>query len=174
MKDLKTVIKDFAEDTNCGILIKDDKIFVIDPDCEFFATDFDSCLRFKGKINPKCLGEGISTLVSYGARLKKFSFDAKNIVLATNGCFDMLFLHKEFIKKLNKINSMVIPVENLTGKIETIVLDENDEMNYVDRSVKELETEISEKCPGKIKFMLQDEFDKLWNDSTKPYCEDDF
>ena len=31
------------------------------------------------------------------------------------------------------------------------------------------ETEISEKCPGKIKFMLQDEFDKLWDDSTKPY-----
>ena len=43
MKDLKTVIKvkniikDFAEDTNCGVLVKDDKIFVIDPECEFFV-----------------------------------------------------------------------------------------------------------------------------------------
>ena len=169
MKDLKTVISNFADDTNCGVLVKDDKIFVIDPDCEFFATDFDPCIRLEGKINPKDLGDGISTLVSYGRKLKNFGFDAQNIVLATAGCFDMLFLHKEFIKKLNKINSMVIPVENLSGNIETVVFDENSEPKYVERSIKELETKISEKCPGKIKFMLQDEFDKLWDDSTKPY-----
>lgn len=162
-KDLESVIKDFAEDTNCGILIKDDKIFVIDPDCEFFANDFDD------EVNPKYLGSGIKTLEKYGKKLETFGFGAKNIVLATAGYFDMLFLHKEFIKKLNKINSMVIPVENLNGKIETIVLDENDEMNYVERSVKELETEISEKCPGKIKFMHEDEFNKLWDDSITPY-----
>ena len=163
MKDLKTVIKDFAKDTSCGILVKDDKIFVIDPDCEFFATDFDGC---------PCLGQGISTLVSYGTKLMNFGFNAKNIVLATNGCFDMLFLSKEFIKKLNKINSMVIPVSDLNGTIETIVSNDDGTETYDEIPVEDLKTEIAEKCPGKIKFMLQDEFDKLWDDSIKPYDED--
>ena len=98
MKDLKTVIKvkniikDFAEDTNCGVLVKDDKIFVIDPDCEFFANDYDA------EINPKYLGAGIKTLEEYGKKLKMFGYDPKNIVLAAAGYFDMSFLHKEFIK----------------------------------------------------------------------------
>ena len=169
MKDVKTVSSNFADDTNCGVLVKDDKIFVIDPDCEFFATDFDPCIGLEGKINPKDLGDGISTLVSYGRKLKNFGFDAQNIVLATAGCFDMLFLHKEFIKKLDKINSMLIPVDDLNGTIETIVVYDYDEPTYAERSIKELENEISEKCPGKIKFILQSDFDKLWDDSTKPY-----
>ena len=169
MKDLKTVIKvkniikDFAEDTNCGVLVKDDKIFVIDPECEFFANDYDE------EINPKYLGAGIKTLEEYGKKLKMFGYDPKNIVLAAAGYFDMSFLHKEFIKKMSKINSMLIPVDDLNGTIETIVVYDYDEPTYAERSIKELENEISEKCPGKIKFILQSDFDKLWDDSTKPY-----
>lgn len=159
-KNLKKIVNEMCY-TNCAYA-KGEKLYLLDPDSEVFATDLDC------GVHPSNLGRGFFKECE---EFKKFDIEQKNIILVTTGVFDKWFLDKSFIQKLNSIDHMEISVPDDYMKNNLIEVVDPKTFEHNDEKLTDVQNVINQKCPGKIVFITETQFDEYYNNSIKNWEE---